>query len=1085
MALVSPKTLEKRKSAGGYEGNPRHAKRPHIAAPQVTPSASDSRDAQYWMVQWRKPQMKKNKTWEGDGVFIIREGACELQNLDGQKIAGARSSGIGAVSPGDVLNLAGKEIEIDYPIPREDFISGKCFDVGGAAPVGSAALTTPKPSMGAASSAFTPFKSMIPKVSLKSNPPPIPNLSRAADMPLQSQATRTNHMKGAHDLIPGDPTQDEETLYWTVQWRKPQTRKNKSWEGDAFVSQKGCIVTFIGDDGAILGNIYNAGKLRNGTALYIAGMEIEVDARIPCLPFQPHRPLPAVSMCEEETEETVQLVKATSTKPRFISPISKVNTPKTTSGGVDDMDFVKRLQRMAHIPFYGPSKKYSQLHDPNAPDALVMPRPDKDHEKKYNKKGAEVVPVVVDPIIAKKLRPHQREGVIFMYESVMGMRKHDGLGCILADEMGLGKTIQTIALLWTLLKQNLYAGQGPVAGKALIVCPVSLLSNWKKEIHKWLGRDRIEVMLGDKDISVIKGFQRSKHQVLIIGYERLRSVIEELAYCHPPVGLIICDEGHRLKSAGSKTTKMFDVLRVPRRIILTGTPVQNNLGEFHSMANFVNPGLLDTYKTFSKIYEIPILRSRAPDCSEKEYELGSARAEHLAQISQSFVLRRTAGILSNYLPPKNEYVVFVRPTKLQLAMFKKILVPERLDDLIMTSTANSLALIGRLKQLCNSPLLLRHRTEEKEELQTTANNAIKNALALISESAKQDDMTLSGKMMTLQKLLRILRRDTDEKVVIVSHYTATLNVIEKFCVRKKYTFSRLDGSTKVELRQMYVDKFNKSPQAEKFVFLLSTKAGGVGLNLIGASRLILVDSDWNPSHDLQAMARIHRDGQKRPVFIYRLLTCGTIDEKIFQRAVTKMGLSESLMGDTSGADGGKGSKGDSFSQTELKDLFTIHPAARCHTHELLACSCVSGTSDGALEETGESGGLVDEVEDKIEDSDDDDVLTGFVPASQYKPPKNKMSTDKSQALVALTEWTHVNALNPAAREYIHDNVLLKVIYSPDTPQTGDGSLGGETPGTSCSLLDSLDSANLEDDSGSVAFVFEKISKSEAIPDTSP
>lgn len=191
-------------------------------------------------------------------------------------------------------------------------------------------------------------------------------------------------------------------------------------------------------------------------------------------------------------------------------------------------------------------------------------------------------------------------------------------------------------------------------------------------------------------------------------------------------------------------------------------------------------------------------------------------------------------------------------------------------------------------------------------------------------SASMSDPSISGKMLLLKNMLELLQRNTDEKVVLVSNYTSTLDSLDKLCNRYKWSTLRLDGSTAQKDRQDLVDRFNRSSQRESFVFLLSAKAGGVGLNLIGwvihrrpasdhslnshrrASRLVLFDSDWNPSTDLQAMARIHRDGQKRHVYIYRFLTTGTIDEKIYQRQITKLGLSDQLMGSSSGKRGGGG-----------------------------------------------------------------------------------------------------------------------------------------------------------------------------------
>ncbi|CCM04370.1 uncharacterized protein FIBRA_06543 [Fibroporia radiculosa] len=532
---------------------------------------------------------------------------------------------------------------------------------------------------------------------------------------------------------------------------------------------------------------------------------------------------------------------------------------------------------------------------------------------------------------------------------------------------------------------------------------------------------------------------------------------------------------------------MFEALRTPRRIILSGTPIQNDLGEFHAMADFCNPGLLDDYNIFRKVYETPILKSRAPGSSAKETELGEARSAQLSAIARSFVLRRDATILKKYLPPKHEYVVFVTPTKVQLSIFNKILTADRLDNLVRNSTAESLALINMLTKISNSPILLKATLDQAKNRadqggDVIKKNAIEEALKLLPERARVDDVTLSGKLTALAHLLRALHKHTDEKCIIVSHYTSTLNLVEAFCKKQAYTYHRLDGQTPAPKRQEYVNEFNKSNQAKRFIFLLSSKAGGVGLNLIGASRLCLIDSDWNPSHDLQSMARIHRDGQKRPVFIYRFLTAGTIDEKIYQRQVTKLGLSNSLMGD-----GPSASKSDSFTRKDLQDIFTIHPHTACHTHDLLECPCES-TGDGAA--TSELGGMLPPAEEDY--SSGEDAPASFVVASQVdaeqieKRDRAYMKQKKAQ-LAALGEWTHINCLKRGAYERIQDDILGDMLYSPPTEKLSDNA----TQNRKLSLLDAVDLDNLKAANppplsvdqvpgGTVSFLFERGSKAEIV-----
>ncbi|KAH7915224.1 P-loop containing nucleoside triphosphate hydrolase protein [Hygrophoropsis aurantiaca] len=1071
-AYQTPLTGEKRKYISDNSSRKKLALDNDGSPVSVTRQGGDNHgDGQHWMVQWRNPQYKKHKTWEGDAVLVLNGARGTLYDLEGKLMGTGSLNGEKAVEGGE-YHFGGKDIGIDHAISRGDYLTGKCFGRGSGANRSSSSSSSSK-----AIKQFMPLKPMK-----SSTPYKAPSIEKKGITlhPVDLLSTRT-------DAGPSKPK--SQSSHWTANWRKPQSKKHKTWDGDLYVSHIGDKLTLISDKGKILGRKgWDGLPLHNGCRFYAAGKEIEIDSQIPA------SQLPSITGTEEciEIEEYVDIPdgRFSPSKQSFLlqainSPGTKENEAKVISSPGSKKSFVPPSS------FYGQKLKKQPtgpLHDPAAEGAIVMKAPNEEHAEKFNKKKLPVVPVVVDPVIARHLRSHQVEGVKFLYECVMGLRKHEGQGCILADEMGLGKTLQTIALVWTLLKQNPYSGAGPVIGKALIVCPVSLVGNWRAEFHKWLGRDRVGVFTGDKDKTHIRQFQHSKiHQVLIIGYEKLRTVIDDLAYCHPPIGLIICDEGHRLKSASNKTSTMFKALKTMRRVILSGTPIQNDLSEFHAMASFCNPGLLDDYSTFRRVYEVPILKSRAPDCTSKETEIGEARSTQLTTIAKSFVLRREATILKNYLPPKHEYVVFITPTQLQLSIFSALLNPDKLDNLIQSSTAESLALINMLTKVSNSPILLKAQADKAKATQSAPikRPGVDEALKFLPERTQIEDFSISGKLTALANLLKTIREQTQEKCIIVSHYTSTLNIIEAFCKKKSYTYFRLDGQTPAAKRQEYVNTFNKSSQQQYFVFLLSSKAGGVGLNLIGASRLCLIDSDWNPSHDLQSMARIHRDGQKRPVFIYRFLTAGTIDEKIFQRQVTKIGLSNSLMGT-----GNSGSKSDSFSRKDLRDIFRIHPDTACNTHDLLECSCDTNGPQILHDIKNVPDSL-----DELDDSDSDSEL-GFVVASQVKPKTIEKAdkaylAKKKAELAALGEWTHIDCLRSLARDDVHDDILRRLLHNvaPDQDEIDD-----ETVSTPKSRLDSLLSAVDLDNvtamseekprltvrdvpGGTISFLFEKSSTS--------
>ncbi|KAI0320767.1 P-loop containing nucleoside triphosphate hydrolase protein [Amylostereum chailletii] len=1062
---ASSESTKRKFDASQYDAS----RKRQAAARGDEPSASNPEV--YWMVQWRVPQSRKHKTWDGDGVLVVNGTKATLLDQDGRVLTTGKV-GLQLISEGAQLHVGNKELEVDRFVPRTEYQSGACFGRAGAA-------ITPTPSVGTYGSLtkkFVPLKPVVMNPGTNSRPMAAPR--KAVELEpvniLSSSAPRT-----PSSSIPSSIRKDNTESCWSVNWRKPQHKKHKTWDGDAYIILRAERLTLLSESGKILGHkSFEGTRLFSGYKSFIAGREIELDSQMS--PSQ----LPAItgSSLEVENEYDPDLVDISQPSPAQTP--SRHRTESVSSPAKNSISSTKKF--IAPTTFYGnpPPKQKSKgpLHDPDAEGALVMKAPTEEHASRFNKKNLPVIPVVIDPLLARRLRPHQIEGVRFMYECVMGLRKHEGQGCILADEMGMGKTLQTIALVWTLLKQNPY-GAGPAVGKVLIVCPVTLISNWKNEFHKWLGRDRVGIFNGDKDKGTIKQFINSRiHQVLIIGYERLRSVIADLAYCSPPIGLIIADEGHRLKSANNKTSTMFEALRTPRRIILSGTPIQNDLSEFHAMADFCNPGLLDDYSTFRRIYEAPILRSRTPGCSSKDAQLGESRSAQLQAISRSFVLRRDATILKSYLPPKHEYVVFVTPTCLQLAIFTKLLNPDKLDNIIQDSTAESLALINMLTKISNSPILLKAVADKASaKMKQGGNNvarttAVEEAVKLLPDRAQVEDVSLSGKLTALANLLRAIRKNTDEKCILVSHYTSTLNILEAFCKKKNYSYLRLDGQTATSKRQEFVNTFNKSSQERCFLFLLSSKAGGVGLNLIGASRLCLVDSDWNPSHDLQSMARIHRDGQKREVFIYRFLTAGTIDEKIYQRQVTKLGLSSTLIGN-----GKSESKSDTFTPKELRDIFTIHPHTVSHTHDLLDCPC---------ERTGEQGGGVDSPLVDTDDSEDkEDAEAKFVVASQVHTGKMRKGDKaylkkKKAALAALGEWTHINCLQPNAKDRVQDDILRHLIHSPNP----DSKIQPAPTHNGSRVLDALDLSNvlnMDEDAGlaidsvpggTMSFLFERSSE---------
>ncbi|PWN88674.1 putative RAD54-DNA-dependent ATPase of the Snf2p family [Acaromyces ingoldii] len=545
------------------------------------------------------------------------------------------------------------------------------------------------------------------------------------------------------------------------------------------------------------------------------------------------------------------------------------------------------------------------------------------------------VPVVIDPKLAKVLRPHQVEGVKFLYRCATGLIADNAFGSIMADEMGLGKTLQCITLMWTLLKQS-PVPRKPTIEKCVIACPSSLVRNWANELVKWLGASAPGNLALDGKLSkeeMVAAVRRwadntgksVTQPVLIVSYETLRNITGELGSAE--VGLLLCDEGHRLKNADSLTYEALDQINVKRRVILSGTPIQNDLTEYFSLVSFANPDLLGGRLEFRKKYEIPILKGRDAEATEKEQEDGKAKLQELTATVSKFIIRRTNDLLSKYLPVKYEHVVFCRMSPFQLALYNHFVNSPEIQRLLRGKGSQPLKAINILKKLCNHPNLL------------DLPNDLPGCEAMFPPGYNPRDhrnthVELSGKMMVLERFLSTIRATSKDKVVLISNYTQTLDLFERMCRNKKWGLFRLDGTMAVAKRQKFVDRFN-DPEGAEFVFLLSSKAGGCGINLIGANRLVLFDPDWNPASDQQALARVWRDGQKKTCFVYRFISTGSIEEKILQRQSHKQTLSSCVVDDAQDAE-------RHFSSNDLRELFKFNKKTDSDTHDTYKCKRCAG-----------------------------------------------------------------------------------------------------------------------------------------------
>ena len=682
--------------------------------------------------------------------------------------------------------------------------------------------------------------------------------------------------------------------YFSCVWAKKSGRKHKKWEGDALMKVGQRSVILLESTGKEIGRgsgykIQELADLDDGGRLTVGGKEVEICESISASTWDLARKIKS----SEDTGENPEDLFAPEVVPLVPAVAPSASKVFDSSSGLKSSNFkpFKIPSRVnTNLQQFIPERRVQPgqpMFDPNRPDALVFPRPPATHRLNVPER---LVDIVLDPFISKHLRPHQREGVIFMLSNLMGYNKvrlEDRgevtvTGAILADEMGLGKTLQTVALIWTMLKQSPLAGS-VIAKKVLIVTPSSLLRNWEGEFRKWLGSERITIHIADsaEKVSHFKSYNTAP--ILMLSYEMLVRTISELLTIS--WDLVVCDEAHRMKNSAIKTSSCLAKVPCERKLLLTGTPVQNDLGEFYSLVDLACPGILGSRAAFSREIETVVERSRQPDASEEEQEDGQTAMATLNKVTKSVLLRRTGDLINKFLPPKTVYIVFCRPTEYQAKIYSHFV--SKIWESFDKTAGQHLSTISSLKKICNAPSLL-------------------ESLPQVEGPAHWEEQ--AGKLATLACMLLQLKEESCEKMVLVSLSTQTLDLLDSLCARYQLSTCRLDGNTPANTRQSLVNTFNTSPTSAR-VMLLSSKAGGTGLNLIGASRLVLYDIDWNPATDLQAMARVWRDGQKRPCHVYRLVTTGTIEEKILQRQVTKRGLDSQQVVPSH------------FSSDELKDLF--------------------------------------------------------------------------------------------------------------------------------------------------------------------
>ncbi|KAM7286817.1 transcription activator BRG1 isoform X1 [Ixodes scapularis] len=461
---------------------------------------------------------------------------------------------------------------------------------------------------------------------------------------------------------------------------------------------------------------------------------------------------------------------------------------------------------------------------------------------------------------------------------------NNNLNGILADEMGLGKTIQTIAVITYLMEKK------RINGPYLIIVPLSTLSNWMLEFDRWAPSVVKVAYKGSPNLrrQMSQMLRSSKFNVLITTYEYVikdKAVLAKIRWKY-----MIIDEGHRMKNHHCKLTQILNThYSAPHRLLLTGTPLQNKLPELWALLNFLLPSIFKSCNTFEQWFNAPFATTgEKVELNEEETILIIRR---LHKVLRPFLLRRLKKEVESQLPEKVEYVVKCDMSALQRLLYrhmqtKGVLLTDgsEKDKKGKGGTKTLMNTIMQLRKICNHPFMFQHIEEAYAEHIGCSGGVVQGP----------DLYRVSGKFELLDRILPKLRCK-GHRVLLFCQMTTLMTIMEDYLTyRGGYRYLRLDGTTKAEDRGQLLEMFN-AKDSPYFIFLLSTRAGGLGLNLQAADTVIIFDSDWNPHQDLQAQDRAHRIGQKNEVRVLRLVTVNSVEERILAAAKYKLNLDEKVI----------------------------------------------------------------------------------------------------------------------------------------------------------------------------------------------
>lgn len=476
-----------------------------------------------------------------------------------------------------------------------------------------------------------------------------------------------------------------------------------------------------------------------------------------------------------------------------------------------------------------------------------------------------------------KLRPYQLEGLNWMLYNW-----HHGRNSVLADEMGLGKTVQTVVVAESLRES--YNIDGP----HLVIAPLSTIGHWKREFEGWTEFNVVVYHGSAESRKILRNYEwfhrdsngkklsnNYKFSVLITTYEMMmtdRSVLQSV-----PWYFVAVDEAHRLKNKSCKLAGEMRTLKYRSLLFLTGTPIQNNIEELFTLMSYID---------YDKFGDPTDFLDKFGDLKD------AAQVEELHKMLKPYLLRRMKENVEKSIAPKEETIIEVELTTIQKKYYRAI-YEKNFQFLNRGTTTNNvpslLNIMIQLRKCCNHPYLI----EGVEDTEV--------ASVSTRDEAFQKLIQASGKMVLVDKLLPKLKAG-GHKVLIFSQMVRVLDLLEDYLNYRGYSFERLDGGIRGTERQQAIDRFSKGTgSAERFVFLLSTRAGGLGINLTAADTVIIFDSDWNPQNDIQAQARAHRIGQTQMVKVYRLLTKNTYEWEMFDRSSKKLGLDKAVLSKINGS----------------------------------------------------------------------------------------------------------------------------------------------------------------------------------------